>query len=61
MHCVIRRRDFVVGLGVAFIAPFSVEARQAEKVARIAFRSTQSAAAGQGFAEASTQGLRELG
>jgi len=53
----------LIGLAVVLavsltLAPVAAEA-QAEKVARIAVLSTLSAASGQGFAEAFTQGLRE--
>jgi putative ABC transport system substrate-binding protein len=48
----------ILALGLT-LAPLAAEAQQAEKVARIAFLSTSSAASG--FADAFTQGLQEFG
>jgi ABC-type uncharacterized transport system substrate-binding protein len=56
----------LIGLAVILtlslvLAPCPIEAQQTEKVARIAFLSSLSAAASQGVVEAFTQGLREFG
>ena len=57
-----RRIGLALALTVSLVlALLAVEGQQSEKVARIAFLSSVSAASSQGSAEAFTQGLRELG